>query len=122
MKMEMFFHKVFLLFSIHGPTMFTPAITPGKNSNGEESRLALLQAATDEFLAMGYQAARVQNITRSAGLGLSAINYHFGGKEGLYRAVLSHHAEQAIARLPLNAPEETDPQAQLRWLVSASST
>jgi AcrR family transcriptional regulator len=39
---------------------------------------------------MGYQAARVQNITRSAGLGLSAINYHFGGKEGLYRAVLSH--------------------------------
>ena len=119
MKMEMFFHKVFLLFSIHGPTMFTPAITPGKNSNSEESRLALLQAATDEFLAMGYQAARVQNITRSAGLGLSAINYHFGGKEGLYRAVLSHHAEQAIARLPLNAPEETDPQAQLRWLVSA---
>ena len=117
--MEMFFHKVFLTLPIHEFTMFTSAASPGKNSNGEESRQALLQAATDEFLAMGYRAARVQNITRSAGLGLSAINYHFGGKEGLYRAVLSHHAEQAIARLPLNAPEQSDPQAQLRWLVSA---
>ncbi len=117
--MEIFFHKVFLTIPIHEFTMFTSAASPGKNSNGEESRQALLQAATDEFLAMGYRAARVQNITRSAGLGLSAINYHFGGKEGLYRAVLSHHAEQAIARLPLNAPEQSDPQAQLRWLVSA---
>lgn len=100
-------------------TMFDPSSSPGKNSNGEESRQALLQAATDEFLAMGYPAARVQSITRNAGLGLSAINYHFGGKEGLYRAVLSHHAELAIARLPLNAPEEVEPKTQLHWLVNA---
>ena len=99
--------------------MFDPSSSPGKSSNGEESRQALLQAATDEFLAMGFQAARVQSITRSAGLGLSAINYHFGGKEGLYRAVLSHHAELAIARLPLSAPDEHEPKAQLRWLVNA---
>lgn len=99
--------------------MFDPASSPGKNSSGEESRHALLRAATDEFLTMGYTAARVQSITRNAGLGLSAINYHFGGKEGLYRAVLSYHAELAIARQPLNAPDEMEPKAQLHWLVNA---
>ena len=99
--------------------MFDRPLVPNKNSNGEESRQALLQAATDEFLAMGFQAARVQTITRNAGLGLSAINYHFGSKEGLYQAVLSQHAELAIARQPLQGPPDLPPQAQLRWLVSA---
>ena len=99
--------------------MLDRPLVPNKNSNGEESRQALLQAATDEFLAMGFQAARVQTITRNAGLGLSAINYHFGSKEGLYQAVLSQHAELAIARQPLQGPPDLPPQAQLRWLVSA---
>lgn len=99
--------------------MFDLPLTPNKNSNGEESRQALLQAATDEFLAMGFQAARVQTITRNAKLGLSAINYHFGSKEGLYQAVLSQHAELAIARQPLQGPPELPAKDQLRWLVSA---
>lgn len=71
---------------------------------GQETRTALLNAATEVFLEHGLRASRVQDIAERAGIRLSAINYHFGGKEGLYLAVLQHHANEAIEHLPLTPP------------------
>lgn len=69
----------------------------------EAARQALIQVATEEFLAEGFRAARVQTIAERAGVRLSAINYHFANKEGLYHAVLQHHAELALTYAPLTA-------------------
>lgn len=89
------------------------------NAGGDESRQALLDAATRVFLAEGYQAARIKQIAELAGLGLSAINYHFGGKSGLYLAVLRHHAELALSRAPLTSSgTDLAPKERLRWLVN----
>lgn len=78
---------------------------------GEETRAALIDAATAIFIEQGLRAARVDDIARRAGQRLSAISYHFGGKENLYLAVLGHHAELALANAPLHDP---DPAAPLR--------
>lgn len=78
---------------------------------GDETRAALIAAATDVFIEQGYRAARVQDLAQRAGVRLSAINYHFGGKSGLYRAVLAHHAGQTIERTPLPPPDPADPRA-----------
>lgn len=53
------------------------------------TRQALLHHATDVFAESGYELASVREITSRAGANLAAINYHFGGKEALYREVLS---------------------------------
>ena len=49
----------------------------------------LLLAAVSEFAVSGYQATSVRNILKRAGeKNLSAITYHFGSKEALYKEVL----------------------------------
>lgn len=53
------------------------------------TRQALLHHATDVFAENGYELASVRDITSRAGANLAAIHYHFGGKEALYREVLS---------------------------------
>lgn len=91
--------------------MFAPRPAPPKHITGDSTRAALIDAATDVFLEEGFKAARVQDIAARAGVRLSAINYHFGSKEGLYLAVLQHHAAASLAYAPLLHP---DPKAPLR--------
>jgi AcrR family transcriptional regulator len=55
--------------------------------DAERSRRLLLDAALEEFSAKGYAGARVQDIADRAGVNKQLINYYFGGKEGLYRAI-----------------------------------
>lgn len=98
-----------------------PDSTPSRLPPGDETRTALIAAATDVFIDEGFRAARVQDIAQRAGVRLSAINYHFGGKDGLYRTVLRHHADLAIGRTPLPAPDPAHPreafEAAVRTLV-----
>jgi AcrR family transcriptional regulator len=54
-----------------------------------DTREALLDAAESLFAQHGVQAASLRAITQQAGANLAAVNYHFGSKEGLVRAVFS---------------------------------
>jgi len=54
----------------------------------ELTRHALIEAATAVFADKGYDGGSVRLITQKAKANQAAINYHFGGKEGLYREVL----------------------------------
>jgi AcrR family transcriptional regulator len=55
----------------------------------------IIAAASDEFAQRGYASARVRQIVDAAQVNLAAVNYHFGGKEGLYRATILHLARRA---------------------------
>jgi AcrR family transcriptional regulator len=55
--------------------------------DAERTRAALLDAALQEFSEKGFAGARVRDIAERAGVSKDLIAYHFGGKEGLYRAV-----------------------------------
>ena len=89
--------------------MFAPRPTPPKHASGDSTRTALLDAATEVFIEEGFKAARVQDIAARAGVRLSAINYHFESKEGLYLAVLQHHAAASVAHAPLLHPNGAAP-------------
>ncbi|ACK50815.1 transcriptional regulator, TetR family [Methylocella silvestris BL2] len=52
------------------------------------TRQALLAHAAVAFAENGFERAAVREITRRAAVNQAAINYHFGGKEALYREVL----------------------------------
>src|SRR5947209_12814959 len=79
-----------------------------------ETRDSLLEAAIAVFSAKGFEGGSVREITQAANANQAAINYHFGGKEGLYREVLKASV-QAFAELsPLDADRLADmdgPQA-----------
>jgi TetR/AcrR family transcriptional regulator len=55
--------------------------------DADRTRAALLDAALEEFAAKGFAGARVRDIADRAGVSKDLVNYHFGSKEGLYRAV-----------------------------------
>lgn len=54
---------------------------------GDATRKRLLEAARHLFSERGFAAVTVRDITRAARTNVAAINYHFGGKLGLYEAV-----------------------------------
>ncbi len=49
---------------------------------------ALLSAAMEVFADKGFDAATVRDICGRANANVAAVNYHFGGKDALYGAVL----------------------------------
>ncbi len=49
---------------------------------------ALLASAIEVFADKGFDAATVRDICGKAKANVAAVNYHFGGKEALYVAVL----------------------------------
>jgi AcrR family transcriptional regulator len=56
----------------------------------QETKTRLLDAAERLFAEHGFRESSLRAITQEAGANLAAVNYHFGSKEGLIRAVLDH--------------------------------
>ncbi len=82
------------------------------------TRDKIIKAASHVFARNGYEGAGIRAIVAEADVNQAAINYHFGSKEGLYRAVL-----QAALRALMkddDAPQNPDTlprEAALRWFV-----
>jgi AcrR family transcriptional regulator len=71
------------------------ASSAGKSSEDRETRARLLHAAARLFAERGYARVTVRDICKTARANVAAVNYHFGGKDGLYRAVM-HHAMETM--------------------------
>jgi AcrR family transcriptional regulator len=77
--------------------MATDAVTPrgDRIRDAERTRAELLEVATRVFADQGYAGARVDDIAAKTSTTKRMIYYYFGGKEGLYVAVM----ERAYARI-----------------------
>lgn len=62
------------------------------------SREALIKSAQRLFGQNGYKATSVHDIARDADVNVSLVNYHFGGKEGLFRECF---AQAGLSRLEM---------------------
>lgn len=61
-----------------------------ENFNLENTRDRLIKVAMEMFAEHGYDKTSVRELAKLADANIAAINYHFGGKEGLYQAVLEY--------------------------------
>lgn len=82
---------------------------PTDGRDPDATREALLAAGTELFAARGFDGARIDAIARRAGVNKAMISYHFGGKQGLYNAILHHTLGTAYARFgEIRAPGAAD--------------
>src|SRR5687768_14001299 len=63
--------------------------------DGAQTKQQLLEVAGRVFAERGHARATSKEICQRAKANIAAVNYHFGGKDGLYAAVL----EEAHSRL-----------------------
>lgn len=107
----------------------TPDTKPRKRQKGgaaaviaeaEQTRQNILKIATEEFAAEGLSGARVDTIAGRTRASKRMIYYYFGGKDGLYSAVLekaysdirAEEAQSDLAHLP--------PREALRKLIEVT--
>ncbi len=80
------------------------------------TREKLLDAAERLFLEKGYSGVSIRDITDAAGANVASINYHFGGKEKLYREffrrILFNKVHQMLQRLDGAIKEKSPPDLE----------
>jgi TetR/AcrR family transcriptional regulator, regulator of cefoperazone and chloramphenicol sensitivity len=88
--------------------------------DGVETRRQLLEAAGEIFAEHGYAKATSKEICERAKANIAAVNYHFGGKDELYAAVLeeAHSRIVSIEAVAAAAQSRIEPALKLRMFLS----
>ncbi|AYW66781.1 MAG: CerR family C-terminal domain-containing protein [Pseudomonas aeruginosa] len=88
-------------------------------TDGDSTRAKLLDAAGRLFAECGYAGAASKAICEAAGTDLAAINYHFGNRDGLYRAVLHEGHKHFVSLEDLTALAQSvlSPQQKLEAFI-----
>ena len=91
-----------------------------KRADGEATRARLLESAGELFAEQGYAETTGTAIAARADADLASINYHFGNRNGLYRAVLieAHRHFVQLETLDEIAAMDIPATAKLRELMS----
>ena len=84
-----------------------------KQTPSENTREHILISATKVFAEHGYEGASLREICKAANANVSAVKYHFGDKEGLYRTCLSEYAESRLSVIT-NILTPVNSEAELR--------
>ena len=89
----------------------------GARRDPEATRRALLAAATRLFAERGFDAVPIGAVAAEAGVNKALISYHFGGKRGLYRAILVSSFAELAADLKAAEAKGRDAARTLRALL-----
>ena len=85
----------------------------------KDCRENIIASAVPLFAAKGLNGVSVRELARAAGVNLSMISYYFGGKEGLYAAVLT---EQFAILGKLDEIEQMDIDTLLKFELYVRAT
>lgn len=98
------------------------AVAETTHRNAAATRARIVEAAEAEFADHGFDGVSVRQIALRADVPVALINYHFGSKEGLYRAIFEMRApmivDQRLAGLRL-AAMEPDRERKVEMIVKA---
>lgn len=83
----------------------------------KDSRSKLIDAALPLFAVKGYAAVSIRELAEAAGVNVALINYHFGGKEGLYAAVIESQFSRLDELLKPVATMSSEPSERIRAYV-----
>jgi len=78
--------------------MTSSAARPRVRMTGPERRQQLLEVGRELFARRGYEATSIEEVAASADVSKPVVYEHFGGKEGLYDAVVDGEMEQLLER------------------------
>lgn len=90
--------------------------------DAERTRAALLLAGRSAFADRGYEGARTQEIADGAGVNKAMINYYFGGKQGLFSAVLMDGLSDAISAVAPLRQDEHPPMQRLSTFIDTMAS
>jgi len=91
-------------------------------SDGQATYLRILEAAGEQFAAAGYAETTSKQIAAAAGVDVASINYHFGSRSGLYRAVLveAHHQLISVDFIQQLAASDCTAEDKLRKFLESA--
>lgn len=84
------------------------------STRSENTRLKLLEAGRKAFSEQGLEGARVEAIAKEAGVNKALINYHFRGKQGLYRELLRDSFRRAAGSMAKDLAGTAAGESRLR--------
>ena len=87
--------------------------------NAIATRKALLEAAALLFSERGFDGVPIEDVAARAGVNKALISYHFGGKRGLYTAVLESGFAAMAERLEAVEAKARNASQEVRGLVDA---
>lgn len=93
--------------------------SPKTNPASADTRQRLVDAAAVLFANTGFEHVTVREICKASNANVAAVNYHFGDKAGLYRAVvmLAIDVMRETNELSQRAGDGLSPEDQLRGFV-----
>lgn len=88
-------------------------------SDGDQTRLNILEAAGRLIALRGFADTPNKTIAEAAGVDQASINYHFGNRNGLYKATLieAHRRVIKLERLKQILASNSVPKEQIKLLV-----
>lgn len=99
-----------------------PVTEPGAGGAGDKTpatKQAVYDAAVRLFARNGFAATGMRELSREAGVNLATVNYFYGSKKGLLKAILEDYFSGLEAVLTENLAGDDAPGAKLERLVAA---
>ena len=92
---------------------------PKTNPSSADTRQRLFDAAARMFAEKGFENVTVREICKASNANVAAVNYHFGDKAGLYRAVVLKAIDEMreTNELSQRAGDGLSPEEQIRGFV-----
>ena len=89
-----------------------------RHRDARATREALLAAGTALFAERGYEGTRVAAVAARARVNPALISYYFGGKRGLYRAIVTSAFTDIVAQVEALAASDRPAPETLRALIA----
>ena len=80
----------------------------------QDARDKLLSAGTELFAVQGFTGVSIRELATAAGVNSALISYHFGGKAGLYEAVVTAQYERLVGKFEAIAASTATMEEKIR--------